>query len=118
MLVGVIAINYPDSYTYEPWHVTLLVIAVAVVALMFNTFLAQKLPLIEGVILIVHCFGFFGILIPLWVLSPSVAPSEVFGSIEDRGDWGSNGLSCLVGLVGPIYALIGKCPEARPKRRV
>ncbi|KAJ1715738.1 amino acid permease [Aspergillus flavus] len=106
MLVGVIAINYPDSYTYEPWHVTLLVIAVAVVALMFNTFLAQKLPLIEGVILIVHCFGFFGILIPLWVLSPSVAPSEVFGSIEDRGDWGSNGLSCLVGLVGPIYALI------------
>ncbi|UDD57211.1 hypothetical protein AFCA_004721 [Aspergillus flavus] len=107
MLVGVIAINYPDSYTYEPWHVTLLVIAVAVVALMFNTFLAQKLPLIEGVILIVHCFGFFGILIPLWVLSPSVAPSEVFGSIEDRGDWGSNGLSCLVGLVGPIYALIG-----------
>ncbi|KAE8312246.1 amino acid permease-domain-containing protein [Aspergillus transmontanensis] len=107
MLVGVIAINYPDSYTYEPWHVTLLVIAVAVVALVFNTFLAQKLPLIEGVILIVHCFGFFGILIPLWVLSPSVPPSEVFGSIEDRGDWGSNGLSCLVGLVGPIYALIG-----------
>ncbi|KAB8223994.1 amino acid/polyamine transporter I [Aspergillus novoparasiticus] len=107
MLVGVIAINYPDSYTYEPWHVTLLVIAVAVVALVFNTFLAQKLPLIEGVILIVHCFGFFGILIPLWVLSPSAPPSEVFGSIEDRGDWGSNGLSCLVGLVGPIYALIG-----------
>ncbi|KAE8368540.1 amino acid transporter [Aspergillus caelatus] len=107
MLVGVIAINYPDSYTYKPWHVTLLVIAVAVVALVFNTFLAQKLPLIEGVILVVHCFGFFGILIPLWVLSPSVPPSEVFGSIEDRGGWDNNGLSCLVGLVVPIYALIG-----------
>ncbi|KAE8154092.1 amino acid transporter [Aspergillus avenaceus] len=107
MLVGLIAINYPDSYTYQPWHVTLLVIAVAVAALAFNTFLAQKLPLIEGIILIVHCFGFFGILIPLWVLSPSVSPSEVFGSIEDRGGWGNNGLSCLVGLIGPIYALIG-----------
>ncbi|KAJ5836202.1 Amino acid/polyamine transporter I [Penicillium robsamsonii] len=89
MMVGVISINYPDTYTYEPWHVTLLVIAVALVALMFNTFLAQKLPLIEGIILIVHCFGFFGILIPLWVLSPKVPASEVFG------------------LVGPIYALIG-----------
>ncbi|KAF9244026.1 hypothetical protein DTO013E5_6467 [Penicillium roqueforti] len=107
MMVGVVAINYPDTYTYEPWHVTLLVIAVALVALMFNTFLAQKLPLIEGIILIVHCFGFFGILIPLWVLSPKVPASEVFGSIEDRGGWGNNGLSCMAGLVGPIYALIG-----------
>ncbi|CAP92223.1 Pc13g11540 [Penicillium rubens Wisconsin 54-1255] len=107
MMVGAIAINYPDTYTYERWHVTLLVIAVAIVALMFNTFLAQKLPLIEGIILIVHCFGFFGILIPLWVLSPKVPASEVFGSIENRGGWDNNGLACMAGLVGPIYALIG-----------
>ncbi|THC87848.1 hypothetical protein EYZ11_012707 [Aspergillus tanneri] len=107
MMVGVIAINYPDSYVYQPWHVTLLVIVVALVALLFNTLLAQKLPLIEGIILIVHCFGFFGILIPLWVLSPTTPASDVFGSIEDRGGWDNNGLSCLVGLVGPIYALIG-----------
>jgi len=107
-MVGIVAINYPDSYVYQPYHVTLLVIAVAVVAILFNTFLAQKLPMIEGIILIVHVFGFFGILIPLWVLSPTVPPSEVFGSIEDRGGWGNNGLSCLVGLIGPIYALIGR----------
>ncbi|KAF4219531.1 hypothetical protein CNMCM8980_009350 [Aspergillus fumigatiaffinis] len=106
MMVGVVAINYPDTYTYERWHVTLLIIAVALVALLFNTLLAQKLPLIEGIILVIHCFGFFGILIPLWVLSPRLAASEVFGSIEDRGGWGNNGLACLVGLVGPIYALI------------
>lgn len=109
MMVGVVAINYPETYVYEPWHVTLLVIAVALVALLFNTFLAQRLPLIEGIILIVHCFGFFGILIPLWVLSPKVPASDVFGSIEDRGGWGNNGLACLVGLTGPIYALIGMC---------
>ncbi|KAF7178962.1 hypothetical protein CNMCM7691_007786 [Aspergillus felis] len=107
MMVGVVAINYPETYTYEPWHVTLLVIAVALIALLFNTLLAQKLPLIEGIILVIHCFGFFGILIPLWALSPRPAASEVFGSIEDRGGWGNNGLACLVGLVGPIYALIG-----------
>lgn len=111
MMVGVIAINYPDTYTYERWHVTLLVIAVAMVALMFNTFLAQKLPLIEGIILIVHCFGFFGILIPLWVLSSKVPASEVFGSIENRGGWDNNGLACMAGLVGPIYALIGMPPH-------
>lgn len=111
MLVGLLAINYPDSYKYETWHVTLLVIAVAFVAFLFNTFLAQKLPLIEGIILIIHCFGFFGILIPFWVLAPTSSASEVFGSIEDRGNWGNNGLSCLVGLVGPLYALIGMLPH-------
>ncbi|EAU36667.1 predicted protein [Aspergillus terreus NIH2624] len=116
MMVGVVAINYPDTYTYEPWHVTLLVIAVALVALLFNTLLAQKLPLIEGMILIIHCFGFFGILIPLWVLSPKPDASDVFGSIEDRGGWGNNGLACLVGLVGPIYALIAE--EIRDASRV
>lgn len=107
MMVGIIAINYPDSYNYQPWHVTLLVIAVALVALFFNTFLAQKLPLIEGIILIIHVFGFFAILIPLWVLSPTTPAAEVFGSIEDRGGWGNKGLACLVGLTGPMMALIG-----------
>lgn len=114
MIVGVLAINYPDSYTYQPFHVTLLVIAVAFVAFLFNTLLAQKLPLIEGIILFVHCFGFFGILIPLWVLSPTAPASEVFGSIVDRGNWGNDGLSCLVGLVGPIYALIGMKRSSLP----
>ncbi|PYH78800.1 amino acid transporter [Aspergillus uvarum CBS 121591] len=107
MLVGLLAINYPDSYVYQPWHVTLIVIAAALGALLFNTLLAQKLSFIEGIILIVHCFGFFGILIPLWVLSPTAPASEVFGSFEDNGSWGNMGLACLVGLTGPIYALIG-----------
>lgn len=107
MLVGLLAINYPDSYVYQPWHVTLIVIAAALGALLFNTLFAQKLSFIEGIILIVHCFGFFGILIPLWVLSPTAAASEVFGSFEDNGSWGNMGLACLVGLTGPIYALIG-----------
>ena len=107
MIIGLVIINYPDTYTYQGWHVALLVIAVAIVAVAFNTLLAQKLPVIEGIILFIHIFGFVGILVPLWVLSPKIPASEVFGSIEDRGGWGNNGLSCLVGMIGPIYALMG-----------
>jgi len=40
-----------------------MIIAVAAIAILFNTFFAKKLPLIEGVILIIHVFGFFGILV-------------------------------------------------------
>lgn len=113
MLSGILAINYPDGYVPQGWHGTLFVMAVASVAFIFNTFLAQKLPLIEGIILIIHCFGFFAILIPLWVLAPTGPPSKVFGSIEDRGGWSNNGLACLVGLVAPIYALIGVSSTVR-----
>lgn len=108
MLVGVIAINFPDTYDYHPWHCTLLVIGIAFIAIIFNTFLAQKLPLIEGIILIFHVFGFFAVLIPLWVMAPLNTPKEVFESVVDRGGWGNNGLACLVGLAAPIFALIGE----------
>lgn len=106
MLVGLIAINNP-GYQPERWHGTLLIIAIALMAIIFNTFFAQKLPFIEGVILLVHVFGFFAVLIPLWVLAPLNSAEEVFLNVVDRGGWGNNGLACLVGLGAPIYALIG-----------
>lgn len=113
MLIGIISINFPETYTPQGWHGSLLVIGVASIAIIFNTFLAQKLPLIEGVILILHVCGFFAVLIPLWVLAPINSAEKVFETIEDRGGWGNNGLACLVGLTAPIYALIGMTSSSR-----
>lgn len=62
---GIISLN-DANYTAKAWHATLMVIAVAAIAILFNTFFAKKLPLIEGVILIIHVFGFFGILVRDW----------------------------------------------------
>jgi choline transport protein len=107
MLIGLLALNH-ETYVPQPFHGTLIVIAVTVVCMLFNTFLAGGLPLIEDLMLMLHVCGFFAILIPLWVLSPRSPASEVFGPLQDNGGWGSNGLVYLVGLVGPIYALLGK----------
>ncbi|KAM5432817.1 hypothetical protein MferCBS31731_007343 [Microsporum ferrugineum] len=107
MIIGLIHINYPKTYDAQQWHVTLLVIAIALTAMIFNSFFAQKLPLIEGIMLLIHCFGFFGVLITLWVVAPTKPASYVFRTIEDNGNWGNTGLACLIGIVGPIYALIG-----------
>jgi choline transport protein len=109
MLIGLLALNH-EGYSSRPFHGTLIVIAVTVVCMVFNTFFAKKLPLIEGIILVLHVFGFFAILIPLWVLSPRSPASVVFGPLQDNGGWGSKGLAYLVGLIGPIYALMGKIP--------
>lgn len=55
---GLIALNKPD-YSFEVWHGTLLVFAVSAFNVVFNTFLAKKLPLVEGIVLVVHICGTF-----------------------------------------------------------
>jgi hypothetical protein len=62
---GLIILNKSD-YVPEAWHAVLLTFATVSIAVLFNTLLAKKLPLVEGLVLILHVSGFFAILIPLW----------------------------------------------------
>ena len=103
---GLIVLNYPD-YVYQNWHGTLLTIAVVLVCAIFNTFLAKRLPLVEGIVLILHIAGFFAILVPLWVLGPRSSSAEVWTTFEDAGGWGNNGLACLVGIISPVVSMLG-----------
>lgn len=103
---GLIILNN-DSYTPHRWHTTLLVIAIVTFSQLFNTFFAHQLPIVEAVILILHIFGFFAILIPLWVMGQRGDAHDVFFTFTDGGGWGSTGLSCLVGLLSPIFSFIG-----------
>jgi choline transport protein len=78
-----VILNNPD-YAPERWHGTLLVIAISSFAIVFNTLLARKLPLVEGVVLVLHIFGFFAVFITMWVLGPRTPASEVFSSFQDN----------------------------------
>jgi amino acid transporter len=101
-----IALNKPD-YSFEAWHGTLLVFAVSAFNVVFNTFLAKKLPLIEGIVLVVHIFGFFAILVTLWVMGPKGDPYTTFTTFNDYGMWNSYGLATLSGLVAVVLPLLG-----------
>jgi amino acid transporter len=103
---GLVVLNNPD-YVFERWHGTLICIAVTIFAIFFNTVLAKKLPYVEGMVLFLHVFSFFAILIPLWVLSPRVPATDVFTTFLDGGGWGNVGLACLVGMLSPVFALLG-----------
>lgn len=106
---GLVVLNHPD-YVPQRWHGSLIAISLVLFSLLNNTVLAQKLPLIEGVILILHIGGFIAILVPLWVLAPLSSAHNVFTSFNDGGDWHSTGLAVLVGILSPQLALIG--PDA------
>lgn len=107
IIQGLITLNNPD-YVPQPWHAVLLTWSVLTFSLVFNTFFASRLPLLEGVVLALHILGFFAIIIPLWVLADIPRPaSEVFFDFQDGGGWGNQGLSCLVGMLSPVFSFIG-----------
>lgn len=74
----------------------------------FNTIFYRHLPLVETVALILHIVGFFGILIPLWAKgTPSSDPHGVFFTFTDGGGWDNTGLSCIVGILSPLFSFLG-----------
>lgn len=103
---GLLVLNY-STYVFERWHGTLIVIAVSCFSIIFNTVAAKQLPMVEGLVLILHVFGFFAILIPLWVLAPRTPAKTVFTEFSDNGMWGNVGLSCMIGMLSPVFTLLG-----------
>ena len=44
--IGLLVLNYPETYVFRNWHGTLLTIMVLSASVAFNTFFAQKLHLV------------------------------------------------------------------------
>ena len=102
-------LNNPD---YEPqrWQGTLLFYMMIFISVIFNTWLVRYLPKIEGLVLIIHVAGFFGVLIPLVYLAPHGSAKDVFTVFANAGDWPTQGLSFFVGIVTGVYAFLGQSP--------
>lgn len=114
LIQGMIVLNNPQ---YEPkrWQGTLLLWAVVFVAVFINTVISSLLPMLEGLILIIHVLGFFAIVIPLVYMSSHGSPSSVFTTFVDGGGWGSRGLSFWVGIIGNVFAFLGMASMAAVK---
>ena len=106
IIQGVIALNN-ESYIPARWHGTMITIAIIFNAILFNTFLAVKLPLIEGILLVLHVCGVFAIVIPLWVMAPRAPAHTALLDNQNLGGWDSMGLAALIGMVTPLNVLIG-----------
>jgi choline transport protein len=106
VIQGLIALNV-ESYVWKAYHGTLLTIAVLAFSIIFNTSMAERLPLLEGVLLILHWVGFFAIIITLWVMAPRGDAKTLLLGFTNEGKWPSKGLSAMIGLSTPIGVLVG-----------
>jgi choline transport protein len=60
-----IVVAHPD-FVIQTWQTSLMAWAIVLLAIFCNTVLFRKLPLIEGVVMTLHVFGFFAFIIVLW----------------------------------------------------
>ncbi|KAF2630415.1 amino acid permease-like protein [Macroventuria anomochaeta] len=110
LVIGMVLLVNPDAQIGELWHVTLIMMLWLFLMVGFNIFLAQHLPLAEGIVLVLHVFAFFAFLILFWTMAERSPADEVFTTFYDGGGWGSLGTSALVGLSTPLWCFIG--PDA------
>ncbi|KAF2999362.1 hypothetical protein E8E13_006068 [Curvularia kusanoi] len=109
LVIGMVLLVNPEAHIGKLWHVTLIMMLWLLLMIGFNIFLAQHLPLADGIVLVLHVFAFFAFLILFWTMTER-SPAEVFTTFHDGGGWGSLGLSALVGLATPLWCFTG--PDA------
>jgi len=74
LIQGLFALNI-KTYDFERWHGTLLTFVFLLIAIVFNTLLARKLPLVEICFVFCHILG-VAIFIPLLCLLPKRSGSS------------------------------------------
>lgn len=102
-----VLIKYPDADVGQLWKLGLLMWAFTFLTFAFNMFLSHKLPQAEGFMLGLHIVGFFAFLILLWAMADVGSAKNVFTEFSNGGGWSSQGVSCLVGLLTPVWCFIG-----------
>jgi choline transport protein len=95
-----------DGYSSKPYQAMLIGWAVLAFAVIINTVGSKTFAHFEGLILILHILGFFGILIPLVYLAPH-SDASILTTWVNSGGWSTQGLSFMFGLPSSIFALIG-----------
>ena len=102
---SIINVTRPD-FGFTDWQYTLVAIAFIVLTIVFNTWGAKALPMLETVSLFGHIAGFFVVLIPLWVLCPKNSAHDVFVSFQSNGGY-SAGPAYLLSQVTILYCNLG-----------
>lgn len=95
------------SYEIQGWHGSLMTMAFVLLAISFNTFAIGKLPVLEGLAVVLHIFGFFAFIVIMWVMGPRADARVTFTQFENQNNWPSIGLATLIGMVGPTTTYLG-----------
>ncbi|KAI2627764.1 amino acid/polyamine transporter I [Hypoxylon sp. NC1633] len=106
IIQGLVVLAEPS---YEPvqWHTVLIMWASAIFSVLVNSTTGRVLAKFEGLVLILHLTGFFGVLVPLVYFAPHNTPAAVFVTFSNNGGWSTQTLAFFVGLPTVASTLTG-----------
>jgi choline transport protein len=106
LIQSIISINVP-SYTFPPWHATLLVIGAVSIAYVGNVFGSKILPHWQNAVFAIHVMAYFAFIIPIWVNAPRATSQQVWTEFSNSGGWSNLSLSVMIGQLSGIYTQVG-----------
>ncbi|KAK0972586.1 hypothetical protein LTR54_017536 [Friedmanniomyces endolithicus] len=73
----------------------------------YHTVVLRTLPMFEGMMLVIHVFGFLPVCVIMWVMGDRSPTKEVWTHFSDYSGWGSYGVATLIGSLGVSGSLLG-----------
>ncbi|KAK5128107.1 hypothetical protein LTR08_004199 [Meristemomyces frigidus] len=96
------AILINPDVVFQGWHATLMTIAIAFIAVIFNTVLIEKLPAFEFVVLIAHVAAYLAFTVVLLLMGPQSSRAEVFDNWQNENGWP---IDKPLGIIAPVTTL-------------
>ncbi|KAH9883706.1 amino acid transporter [Xylariomycetidae sp. FL2044] len=106
LIQGITVLSRP-SYAPLPWHTVLIMFGVTLLSVLVNSTTGKILAKLEGLFLVLHLTGFFGVLVPLVYFAPHNSPAEVFTTFYNNGHWSTQAHAFFVGLPNVAATLFG-----------
>lgn len=103
---AIVNVTRPDV-GFTNWQITLIMLALVVITIVFNTWGSPFFPQLETASLFGHIAGFFVVLIPLWVLCDIKSADVVFTSFTDQSGWNNMGMAYLTCQIYVMYCNLG-----------
>ncbi|KAI3395644.1 hypothetical protein diail_1009 [Diaporthe ilicicola] len=102
-----VSIVHPDL-VLTSWQIFLILLALFLLTIVFNTLGTRVLPTLEVVSLIGHTIGFVVFVGVLWgMCRPLNGSTEVFLDFQNNGGWTNFGTVCLLNQVSIIWSMLG-----------
>ncbi|KIL92950.1 hypothetical protein FAVG1_04131 [Fusarium avenaceum] len=101
-----INVTKPD-FAFTLWQIALIMWAVIVVTIAFNTWGTAFFPQLELASLIGHILGFFAVMIPLWVLCEKNDAHDVFLQFTDQSGWDNMGFAYISSQIYVLWCCFG-----------
>ncbi|KAM5371488.1 hypothetical protein ACJA88_009475 [Fusarium oxysporum] len=101
-----INVTKPD-FAFTTWQIALIMWAVIIVTIAFNTWGTAFFPQLETASLIGHLLGFFAVMIPLWVLCDKNDAHDVFLQFTDQSGWDNMGFAYISSQIYVLWCCFG-----------